>query len=54
MGLTNMKITVNHADGCDVACSSDSGFQDALDAASKSDVIIAVVGLDERQERQVS
>ena len=51
MGLTNMNITVNYADGCNVACSSDSGFKDAMDAANNSDVIIAVVGLDEGQER---
>lgn len=37
-------ITVNYAPGCDVSGESKDGFKEALDAARKSDVVIAVVG----------
>lgn len=51
MGLQNMNVSITYAQGCDVACSSDSGFADAINAVKSAEVVIVVVGLDEKQER---
>ena len=50
-GLQKMGVSVTYEQGCDVKCSSDSGFTDAANAAKAADVVIVVVGLDEGQER---
>ena len=44
-------VTVTYAEGCDVSCTSTDGFADATSAASKSDVVIAVIGITNGQER---
>jgi len=51
MGIQNMNVSVTYVEGCDVACSSDSGFADAVTAAKAADVVVVVVGLSEAQER---
>lgn len=38
------RITLNYAKGCDLVTDSRSGFQEAVDAAQRSDVSIVVVG----------
>lgn len=46
-GIKNMvknKIQVNYAKGCGITDPDDSGFQDAIDAANKSDVVILAIG----------
>ena len=53
-GLGNLGVNVTFVPGCkDVACSDDSGFADAIKAAQQAQAIIAVVGLDQGQERSV-
>lgn len=52
-GLQKLGASVTYKHGCDVKCSSDSGFSDAVNAAKAADVVIVVVGLDESQERCV-
>ena len=39
--------------GCDVKCTDDSGFQEAVSAAQKAQAIIVVIGLDGSQEGSV-
>lgn len=48
-----MANSVTSAKGCDVKCSDDSGFQEAVLAAQKAQAVIVVVGLDQSQERLV-
>ena len=50
-GLQNLKVNVAYAQGCDVPCSSTSGFEEATNALKNADVAVIVVGLDEKQER---
>ena len=51
-GLKKIGVSsVTYSQGCDVKCSSDSGFSDAVNAAKAADVVIVVIGLDEGQER---
>ena len=38
-------VTVTYAEGCDAPCKNTSGLADATSAASKSDVVIVVIGL---------
>jgi beta-glucosidase len=40
----SQKVNLNYAKGCDVSGTSTDGFKEALEAAKKSDVVIAVVG----------
>ena len=54
MGLQKMGVTVMYEQGCDVKCSSDPGFADAVNATKAADAVIVVVGLDEGQERCVN
>lgn len=42
--LVGNKIKINYAKGCEVWSQSKAGFQEAVDAANKSDVAIIVVG----------
>ena len=49
-----MANSVTSAKGCDVKCSDDSGFQEAVSTAQKAQVVIVVIGLDQSQERSVS
>ena len=46
-----MASSVTSAMGCDVKCTDDSGFQEAVSAAQKAQAVIVVIGLDESQER---
>ena len=50
-GMQKMGVSVTYKQGCDVKCSSDSGFADAVSAAKAADVVVVVIGLDEGQER---
>jgi beta-glucosidase len=43
-GKVSPKTSVYYAKGCDVAETSTAGFKEALQAAEKSDIIVAVVG----------
>ena len=49
-----MASSVTSAMGCDVKCTDDSGFQEAVSAAQKAQAVIVVIGLDQSQERSVS
>ena len=51
MGLQNLNLSVTYVQGCDVACTSTSGFGPITDAAKKADVVIIVIGLDGGQEK---
>ena len=50
-GLQKLGVSVTYEQGCDVKCSNDSGFPDAVNAAKAADAVIVVIGLDEGQER---
>ena len=50
-GLQKIGASVTYKQGCDVKCSSDSGFSDAVNAAKAADVVVVVIGLDQSQER---
>ncbi len=52
-GLKGQGVSVTYAMGCDVKCTSDSGFPSAVTAAKDADVVVFVVGLDQSQERCV-
>ena len=52
-GMQKMGVSVTYEQGCDVKCSSDSGFTDAVNAAKAADAVVVVIGLDEGQERYV-
>lgn len=43
-GKVGNRLTLNYAKGCDLVTDNRSGFAEAVDAASKSDVCIVVVG----------
>ncbi|MFC2087701.1 glycoside hydrolase family 3 N-terminal domain-containing protein [Bacteroidota bacterium] len=46
-GIRNIakdKVMINYAKGCGITDLDDSGFQEAIDAATKSDVVILAVG----------
>lgn len=51
-GLENRaaNVTINYEKGCDINSNDTSGFQDAIDLAAISDVVIFVGGLDKTQE----
>ena len=51
MGLNNYS-TATYSQGCDVKCSSTSGFAAAKTLAGKSDVAVVVVGIDESVESE--
>ena len=51
MGLQNLNLSVTYVQGCDVACTSTSGFGPITDATKIADVVIIVIGLDGRQEK---
>jgi hypothetical protein len=38
--------------GCDVACTSGSGFAAATQAAAAADVVVIIIGLDQSQESE--
>ena len=46
-----MANSVTSAMGCDVKCSDDSGFQEAVSVAQKAQAVVVVIGLDQSQER---
>ena len=46
-----MANSVMSAQGCDVKCTNDNGFQEAVSAAQKAQAVIVVIGLDQSQER---
>lgn len=50
-GFQGMGRTVRTVEGCDVKCEVTDGFQDAFDAVVSSDAVIAIMGLDQGQER---
>lgn len=46
-GIKNIvkdKVTINYARGCDISSLDNSGFEEAINAAEKSDVVILVIG----------
>ena len=47
MGLPSVSASM----GCDVKCADDKGFADAVTSVHEAEVVIAVVGLDQSQER---
>ena len=46
MGIQKLGVNVTYQQGCDVKCSSTSGFDAAVNAAKESDVVILVLGSD--------
>ena len=50
MGLQKLGVSVSYAMGCDVQCTNNSGFADAVTAAKSADAVVLVVGLDGHQE----
>jgi len=44
--------TVTYAKGCDIASTSTSGFDAAVNAAKAADATVIVVGLDQSQESE--
>ena len=50
-GLQKLGVSVTQAAGCDVKCQDDKGFAAAVSAAKGAEAVIAVVGLDQSQER---
>ena len=51
MGIQKLGVNVTYVQGCDVKCSSTSGFADAVNLAKSSDVTVLVMGLDNGQAR---
>ncbi|XP_065828934.1 uncharacterized protein [Oscarella lobularis] len=49
MGIQKLGVNVTYVQGCDVKCSSTSGFADAVNLAKSSDVTVLVMGLDNGQ-----
>lgn len=47
------KATINYAQGCERWSNDQSGFQEAIDAAKKSDVAVVVVGTWSRDQKQL-
>ena len=52
-GIKSMANSVTSAMGCDVKCTDDRGFQEAVSAAQKAQAVIVVIGLDGSQEGSV-
>ena len=51
-GLENLGLNVTFSSGCkDIACSDGSGFADAVKATQQAQAVVAVIGLDQGQER---
>ena len=50
-GIKSIASNVTSAEGCDVKCTNDSGFQEAISIAKSVQAVIVVVGLDQSQER---
>lgn len=48
--FTSQEVT--HVKGCDVACSSDSGFSAAVAAAKQANVTVLIMGLDQSRESE--
>ena len=46
MGIQSLGVNVTYAQGCDVKCSSTSGFDDAINLAKDSDAVILIIGSD--------
>ena len=53
-GIKLIATTVTSTEGCDVKCTDDGGFQEAVSVAQKAQAVIVVIGLDQSQERSVS
>ncbi|XP_065885783.1 uncharacterized protein [Dysidea avara] len=51
-GIKSMASNVTTAKGCDVKCTDDSGFKEAVTAAQNAQAVIVVVGLDQSQESE--
>ncbi|XP_065885416.1 uncharacterized protein [Dysidea avara] len=51
-GIKSMASNVTTAKGCDVKCTDDSGFKEAVTAAQNAQAVIVVVGLDGSQESE--
>ena len=49
--MKSIASNVTTAKGCDVKCTDDSGFKEAVTAAQNTQAVIVVVGLDGSQER---
>ena len=49
-GIKSVASDVTTAKGCDVKCTDDSGFKEAVTAAQNAQAVIVVVGLDQSQE----
>ena len=50
-GIKSMASNVTTAKGCDVKCTDDSGFKEAVTAAQNAQAVMVVIGLDQSQER---
>ena len=50
-GIKSIANSVTSAMGCDVKCSNNSGFQEAVSAAQNAQAVSVVIGLDQSQER---
>ena len=50
-GIKSIASNVTTAKGCDVKCTDDSGFKEAVTAAQTAQAVIVVIGLDQSQER---
>ena len=50
-GIKSIATSVTSSAGCDVKCTDDSGFQEAVSVAQKAQAVIVVIGLDQSQER---
>jgi len=51
-GMRKYNQKVSYSQGCDVACESTSGFQDAINAAKNADVAVIIVGIDQSLESE--
>jgi len=50
-GIKSIASNVTTAKGCDVKCTDDSGFKEAVIVAQNAQAVIVVVGLDQSQEK---
>ncbi|XP_065885424.1 uncharacterized protein [Dysidea avara] len=51
-GIKSIASNVTTAKGCDVKCTDDSGFKEAVTAAQTAQAVIVVIGLDQSQESE--
>jgi beta-glucosidase len=47
------KATINYAQGCERWSTDESGFDEAIEAAKKSDVAVVVVGTWSRDQKEL-